>query len=806
MKKILYAVLALATLVTVACQQEKVNGELQGDTAKVSFTVGLEGLQTKAVYSDGVCGMTTGTPTLYVLAYRAKEDGTYQYLSNVSVTKASAFDSGLKAQVELTLVKGETYDFLFWAQNPETTCYVLDKENGTITVQATPAPAANDDTRDAFFARVNSKYVSTSFQENVTLKRPFAQINVLTTEKDYNTAVVDNEIVFTGSSMKLTAPSVLNLHDGKVGTATISYDFQPAAVNPLDVYATTVFDSGLKDELNNPIHYRYIAMNYILAGDRDNVDLTFSVYRDDLVSGPLYSFNLNNVPFERNFRTNIFGNVFSVEGEFNIQIDPTYDGEILRQFEGEVQTITPPATIPAGITYDPTNPLVGTAEIAVDGGSLDFSGFTSNSGNNPTYSSSDPAVGTIDGAGIFTPVAPGTTNVTIHFNAVIEGVEQTKADAEPANYASTEIVFAVTVSGTEPTPPAPAGDGSLANPYSASEAYAAVSAMEANVNSTEDLYVKGKISYVKSAFSSGYGTAIFNISDDGTSEGPQFQCYSVFYLGNVKWADGDAQIAVGDDVVVCGKLVNYSGTTPETASKKAYVYSLNGQTSIAPTPLFGVEKTAFEVGAAATTVTINVTGNVAWTAAGEGVSCEPASGTGAGDVVVTFPANTDTENSKKYTVTVATEAEVEVKSIDVTVDQAAASSTGGGDEPGGESTPVVIDLTTGFGNGTAIGVLVVDGVTFTPDKGTNKNGPTYYTTGNAARFYGGNSFKLSAEKTITKVTLSFASGEGTNEITTDVGTFASPDWTGSSTAVEFTIGGTSGHRRIAKIEVTLAAE
>ena len=64
----------------------------------------------------------------------------------------------------------------------------------------------------------------------------------------------------------------------------------------------------------------------------------------------------------------------------------------------------------------------------------------------------------------------------------------------------------------------------------------------------------------------------------------------------------------------------------------------------------------------------------------------------------------------------------------------------------------------------------------------------------------------SAEKTITKVTLSFASGDGSNEITTDVGTFASPDWTGSSTAVEFTIGGTSGHRRIAKIEVTLAAE
>lgn len=89
-------------------------------------------------------------------------------------------------------------------------------------------------------------------------------------------------------------------------------------------------------------------------------------------------------------------------------------------------------------------------------------------------------------------------------------------------------------------------------------------------------------------------------------------------------------------------------------------------------------------------------------------------------------------------------------------------------------------------------------------KGTNNNNaPKYYTSGAAIRCYGGNTITVSSEYKIVKITLAFASGEGTNEITVDAGTFESPDWTGEATVVVFTIGGTSGHRRIASIEVTV---
>ena len=52
----------------------------------------------------------------------------------------------------------------------------------------------------------------------------------------------------------------------------------------------------------------------------------------------------------------------------------------------------------------------------------------------------------------------------------------------------------------------------------------------------------------------------------------------MYWFGNTPWAEGNAQIQVGDEVVVCGKTTLYKGVA-ETSSKKAWVYSVNGVTS-----------------------------------------------------------------------------------------------------------------------------------------------------------------------------------------------------------------------------------
>ena len=88
-------------------------------------------------------------------------------------------------------------------------------------------------------------------------------------------------------------------------------------------------------------------------------------------------------------------------------------------------------------------------------------------------------------------------------------------------------------------------------------------------------------------------------------------------------------------------------------------------------------------------------------------------------------------------------------------------------------------------------------------QGTNNNNPPrYYNTGEAIRCYGGNYFTITSDYILTEITLGFASGEGSNEITTDLGNYADGTWTGSANEVTFTISGTSGHRRIATFAIT----
>ena len=117
-------------------------------------------------------------------------------------------------------------------------------------------------------------------------------------------------------------------------------------------------------------------------------------------------------------------------------------------------------------------------------------------------------------------------------------------------------------------------------------------------------------------------------------------------------------------------------------------------------------------------------------------------------------------------------------------------------------TESVVFSEEGYDNAQAVEVYNGSAFTVTFNKGTNNNAPKYYSTGAAIRCYGGNSFTVSSDYTITAIELAFASGEGSNAITADKGTFETNTWTGSESEVTFTIGGTSGHRRIASITVT----
>ncbi len=109
----------------------------------------------------------------------------------------------------------------------------------------------------------------------------------------------------------------------------------------------------------------------------------------------------------------------------------------------------------------------------------------------------------------------------------------------------------------------------------------------------------------------------------------------------------------------------------------------------------------------------------------------------------------------------------------------------------------------GYSNAQSITAVNGTNVMIEFDKGTNSNDPSYYNTGNAIRVYGGGFFTVTAGgNTITKIVLVFGSGDGDNKITTDVNKYKNGKWSGISESVRFTVGGSSGQRRIASISVT----
>lgn len=125
----------------------------------------------------------------------------------------------------------------------------------------------------------------------------------------------------------------------------------------------------------------------------------------------------------------------------------------------------------------------------------------------------------------------------------------------------------------------------------------------------------------------------------------------------------------------------------------------------------------------------------------------------------------------------------------------------------GEEVTVTFDASKqGYTNAQVItDATITDGINVAFNKGTNSNTCKYYTTGTAIRVYGGGYFTIASTiGKIIKIQLTFGSGDGSNEISKDSGTYYSSTrtWEGSSESITFTIGGTSGHRRIKTIAVT----
>ena len=188
------------------------------------------------------------------------------------------------------------------------------------------------------------------------------------------------------------------------------------------------------------------------------------------------------------------------------------------------------------------------------------------------------------------------TDIKVGDEVIVCGELMNYRNNTPETVANSAYLYSLngdTGGGVTP-PPGPGGDpagtGTQADPYNVAAARNAVKdftwTSNDNYQKTGVVYVKGKISRIadNGAFgqSGTYGNASFYISDDGAASN-ELYAYRILYLGNVKYTSG-TDIKVGDEVVICGELMNYRGNTPETVANSAYLYSLNGSGGGGDTP------------------------------------------------------------------------------------------------------------------------------------------------------------------------------------------------------------------------------
>jgi uncharacterized protein YdeI (BOF family) len=129
-------------------------------------------------------------------------------------------------------------------------------------------------------------------------------------------------------------------------------------------------------------------------------------------------------------------------------------------------------------------------------------------------------------------------------------------------------------SGDDADYSAAAGSGTLADPFNTTAILKLASELDADAQSDQEYYFKGKVVSVTEQFGTQYGNATFYMSDDGTTKN-QFYVFRALYFNNKKYTSGTT-LKEGDEVVVCGKVTNFKGNTPETVQGSCYVYSING--------------------------------------------------------------------------------------------------------------------------------------------------------------------------------------------------------------------------------------
>ena len=298
MKSFKYLTAAALTLLAVGCNKEQVTEVSDGQMVDVTFTAALPGEMATKALGDGQTAKN-----LYVSVY--ENDAEKTHLRDLDKT---ATFTDLKTQVKFSLVKGKTYNFVFWAQAEGAPYDVTDLKNIKVKDYTT---GANDEKRDAFYATRKELKVNGALTETIKLYRPFAQVNFATADyadamkAGFNPAVSS----FTASEAATTFDTFAEEGKDKVEVALTETEI------PADVLKT----------LDGKTYTR-LAMNYLIPvgkqGESHNIDVAATFKANN---GEAVTVSAPNAPVQNNYRTNILGNLLTSQVIFNVEIVPIFN-------------------------------------------------------------------------------------------------------------------------------------------------------------------------------------------------------------------------------------------------------------------------------------------------------------------------------------------------------------------------------------------------------------------------------------------------------------------------------------------------
>lgn len=320
MKK-LYVVTAIALFALSACQNDQLQDVVGQDGATVNITANLSSESTRTTIEETGTGIYANRCVLQVYEVGGTTEAptytAYGTQTVATVTNKKATFQGVR------LITGKTYKLVFWADkqgdsNTESKYYDT-KDLRDIKVKE-GVETLNKDERDAFFGTATLENVTDqSYSEDITLRRPFAQLNLVA--KDIKSLPEDkmlDKVRVTYTSAVYTEFDALN----------------EEAINPVE---NKTFEANL---MNVPTEKdgNYVSMDYIFAapkpetGEGQLINFTTTFLKDGKEVALAKA--ISNVPVYRNWRTNVWSNYMTAGSDWSVTIDPEFASSVVK-FENE---------------------------------------------------------------------------------------------------------------------------------------------------------------------------------------------------------------------------------------------------------------------------------------------------------------------------------------------------------------------------------------------------------------------------------------------------------------------------------------